>query len=621
MKEKGEVGVKGIIIVDKRNDPKQITEKLKAQVNDEFVKFPKELGVEHPFNFEDMEKVYKKVGFAWGMVNKYVNAIVGEAQVTTNNENATTLLRSFIKESNLKIHLREWIIEALAKGNGFMEIDFETNQLRVINANNMYVVRDEEGEVIGYNQYLGAKKNFSKDKIIPFTPDQIAHLPVNKIADSAYGYGLLYPNERVIENIVSIEQDWHKLISRKAGMPIHIAVGQPGEVVKPALISSLSSDLQYLTNRTEWVTDGNVKISAIDFKGIGDNLLKIKDDDLLMWSYGTLIPQALLGNGNLPEGLAKTNENDWNRVIASLQEEIEEIIEDKIFRPYLLAQNPKWNVEIDFSWNLPTEDEINARLTQLLMIVNSMTASPNLKRYAELEIAKLLEFENADKILRQPEMGLDEEKEREEKLQQPEVPGAKPSAAEKQVIESLEDESNLSVKEFVDLKEIQGFNYQDYLLKILQTLQKDKFTDLRAIDEQQLRMGLLSDSEIDKLRVILKQGFQENKTIREIEAQIRKEIPLKDRLDKENNLLLSAEARPNMIARSETVRLANQGLVNLYQDNGIEQVRWLAAVSPRTCPLCLDLNGQVFKIKELQVGVNQPPLHPSCRCSLLSVVE
>lgn len=35
-----------------------------------------------------------------------------------------------------------------------------------------------------------------------------------------------------------------------------------------------------------------------------------------------------------------------------------------------------------------------------------------------------------------------------------------------------------------------------------------------------------------------------------------------------------------------------------------------------TCPICKELNGKVFKCSERKVGVNCPPMHLGCRCTV-----
>ena len=141
------------------------------------------------------------------------------------------------------------------------------------------------------------------------------------------------------------------------------------------------------------------------------------------------------------------------------------------------------------------------------------------------------------------------------------------------------------------------------------------------MNREELRLGKLSSSDISKLRTILNNGFKSNSTIGEMETNIRENIKLKNVINKEDKILVKAAQRPNMIARTETVRLANKGLVDTYIENDIERVRFMAAVSERTCPVCIGLDGNVLSIKEVDEGLNQPPIHVGCRCYLLSIAE
>ena len=185
--------------------------------------------------------------------------------------------------------------------------------------------------------------------------------------------------------------------------------------------------------------------------------------------------------------------------------------------------------------------------------------------------------------------------------------------------------NEMSVGQYVNLQEIAGFNYSDYLVKILQALRTDKFSDLRALTEQDLMEGLLPGSDIEKLRIVLKDGFRKNKTIRQIEKDINQSIDLKDRVkiqeDGSKKLTLSASKRPINIARTETVKLANQGLKNMYIENDITSYRYLAALDDRTSEVCNNLNGQVFLTKDGTPGVNMPPMHAMCRSSIVGLVD
>jgi len=73
----------------------------------------------------------------------------------------------------------------------------------------------------------------------------------------------------------------------------------------------------------------------------------------------------------------------------------------------------------------------------------------------------------------------------------------------------------------------------------------------------------------------------------------------------------SAQQRIELIARTEILRAHNQGRLKFYDTVGVRQVRWMVAHDERLCPICSELDGQVFAIEKM------PPLprHPLCRCA------
>ena len=615
------------IAVSENDKIRNITENFKGEVLDDQIRFPKELGAKHPFNFEDAENLYKRYGLIAGIVNKITNSVVGDFTIELKNRNAQALIDDFIHNTNFSTNVRTWIREGVLKGNGFMEIDLKNAKIRVLNANSMYVRRTNKGEIIEYNQYTGNLKRFTlKSRILnQFNPDQIAHLPINKIPNDPYGVGIVWSNERVIDNIIQNETDLQKLITRKAGTPIHVKVGQPGEKVNKTAIDQISTDLQYLTNRTEWVTDADVEMIVLNFGEIGKNLT-----DNLMYNFrmllaGTEMSEVLMGSGQLNEGIAKVQLIGYDRMIDSIREQVESIIEEKIIRPILRNNSPKLDEAPKFTWTLMGQEEKDNRIMKITELLKNPFTSMAMKAALEIELARLMDIEGLENILPSPQEAQEEEmenkeREREEELEQPETPGAKPNANQghEHTHELTEAESaQMTIREFINLHEMAGFNYSEYIAYILKLLKIEKFEDLTAITEQDISDGLMTSAEIEKLRFILRHGFRDNQTIRQIESQIRERIPLKDRT-KEGKIIIASNVRPNTIARTETVRMANKGVLELYKDNNIKQTRFLAALSERTCPICEGLNGRVYTIEQ---SAGMIPIHPNCRCTWVPVVE
>jgi SPP1 gp7 family putative phage head morphogenesis protein len=700
---KSKLAEKGILIIQDEtnplnrvdeitNNPKysKLREAFKAEVSDKEVTFPKDLGAEHPFDFKLVEDTVYSYGVLNAILDKTTNSIVGDFTMDVENENSKALLKEFFKDIPLHTIMKAWVKEALSKGNGFMQIDMNEGKLDTVNANGIYVKRDNKGKVLKYNQFTGNLNNFKpgKTKVIEFNPKEIAHLKINSIPDEPYGLGIVWPNMRTINHIIGNEIDQHKLIQRKAGAPLHIQIGQPGERISDDVITKAKTDMQYLTTRTEWASDANVNIKVVEIPELGKALGDTVMHDFRMLLGGTQMPEVLMGSGQLNEGIAKVQEKSYKDYIKSLRREIEVIIEQQIIRPFL--QSNGFDEKVLFTWDLESEEEINNKVEKLNTLIQNPMISPTLKAAIEIEISKLLGFEDLENYLVKPEKAQEEadkreeerierengniEREKEEEIEQPEVPGAKPNAkesfnefirkkgnewcvysekgknmgcyktekeAKKRLGEieyfkkeekhecihcmkgegcgdqiDIEESRGMTLQEWVNLEESKTFNYQDYVLKTLEILKKYDFPFLRAITPQDIEDGLLNDIQIEKLRIILKNGYKENQTIRQIEKQI-ESLDLPDK-KKDGKITAKAENRPNMIARSETVRLSNLALLDIYKENKIDKVRFLSAISERTCPTCSELNGRVFNIEESSSII---PVHTSCRCTWTPVIE
>lgn len=58
-----------------------------------------------------------------------------------------------------------------------------------------------------------------------------------------------------------------------------------------------------------------------------------------------------------------------------------------------------------------------------------------------------------------------------------------------------------------------------------------------------------------------------------------------------------------------------------YERNGYEEYMYIACGASDCCDECAALDGQVFPVKDMQPGVNAPPMHPYCHCSTAAYVD
>lgn len=594
--------------------PHSIKESLKSEVEATPVKFPKELGEEHPFDFKQCEMTYVKNGLIKTGVDKHIDFTISPGfYVKSSVKGASDLINKFIQESGFDQTLRDLLIEAFTKGNGFMEISVNKNEvlLKVIDACSMYIERNKNGEITGYNQWIGKKgiDKYDPKKVIPFLPEEIIHFPISKVGDNAYGFGLIYPMLMILNNILNAEKQMHVQMNRKANNPYVLNVGTVEEPATQQEITDLGQKFEYLNNMHEWIFDHRVKMSTVDFGNLGEKFASIIEHDKESLFMALQVPAVIMGSGFQNEGIAKVQIDTFERRIQSIQAQLEKVIEERVFQPILRSNGIDADIEIE--WGQPSEEETNQRVLQLTSLLQNAMISPQLRAMIEKDVASKLGYDEKDiDLLPEPKLDMKSEAEKEAELKQPEMPGAKPGA--KEIRESLEQDYNLN--------EWLNFDYQNYKSETIAFIRKDLFNDLRGHTEEDFKLGLLTPTQIEKLKEILIKNFENNGTILQIANDL-KEANISPRYimdGDEKRLLISSEARRLIIARTESTRVAAEGVLNNYESKDVNKVRFLASLSNRTCPICEGLNGQIFNLNEARGVI---PVHTSCRCTWIALQE
>ncbi|RGC26107.1 hypothetical protein DWX41_19610 [Hungatella hathewayi] len=71
--------------------------------------------------------------------------------------------------------------------------------------------------------------------------------------------------------------------------------------------------------------------------------------------------------------------------------------------------------------------------------------------------------------------------------------------------------------------------------------------------------------------------------------------------------------------RYEYSKLTTNISMSSYQ-NISGNYQFLAILDERTCPICGELDGKIFPIKDRKIGFNCPPMHKGCRCTTISTI-
>lgn len=82
-----------------------------------------------------------------------------------------------------------------------------------------------------------------------------------------------------------------------------------------------------------------------------------------------------------------------------------------------------------------------------------------------------------------------------------------------------------------------------------------------------------------------------------------------------------SQSSAERLIRTETNYFENSAEIEAYDELGVKEFEFLAALDGRTSEICRHHHGKRFKVKDAKAGVNTPPLHPNCRSTVVAVVE
>lgn len=68
------------------------------------------------------------------------------------------------------------------------------------------------------------------------------------------------------------------------------------------------------------------------------------------------------------------------------------------------------------------------------------------------------------------------------------------------------------------------------------------------------------------------------------------------------------------LMRTEMARVQTDAQFESYKRNGFEYYQY-HTLGVKACPICRPLDGKIFKVSEMLISENAPPMHPNCRCS------
>lgn len=116
------------------------------------------------------------------------------------------------------------------------------------------------------------------------------------------------------------------------------------------------------------------------------------------------------------------------------------------------------------------------------------------------------------------------------------------------------------------------------------------------------RIWVNQDQLKNSLSSVLSNALIQGKNPREFIPQIRKKFDV-------------SRCNAERLLRTEIARVQTQAQAESYESNGIDEYEYIACGLKDVCPLCKEMDGKTFKLKDMEIGENAPPRHPNCHCS------
>lgn len=120
-------------------------------------------------------------------------------------------------------------------------------------------------------------------------------------------------------------------------------------------------------------------------------------------------------------------------------------------------------------------------------------------------------------------------------------------------------------------------------------------------------------------------GSNMDELVNRVESLVTNDLNRGYPIDQSSKLLAiefdRARNRAVTVLQTETNGIQAQATLDEYQDDNIKKYRYLATLEVHTCPICGELDGKVFPVKDAEKGVNYPTMHPHCRCTTVPALE
>ena len=185
-----------------------------------------------------------------------IYAVKDGYDIVTDNEEERERITKLFDEINVELTIYSWLRNARIFGTGYLEWTDDNLVLR--SSQNMYVQRDENGQIMYYYQDTG-----NDNENVRFEEDEIIELKNNPFDDYAYGLSDIHTVQYLVDLKDYAERDVGAALNKYANSRYDISCGLPDMPYGPDKINEIVSAFNGLEPGEDIIHGNDIEIKEM----------------------------------------------------------------------------------------------------------------------------------------------------------------------------------------------------------------------------------------------------------------------------------------------------------------------------------------------------------------------
>jgi hypothetical protein len=209
--------------------------------------------------------------------------------IVTDNEEERERVTKLFDEINVELTIYSWLRNARIFGTGYLE--WTDDNLVIRSSQNMYVQRDENGQIMYYYQDIG-----QESENIRFEDDEIIELKNNPFDDYAYGLSDIHTVQYLVDLKDYAERDVGAALNKYANSRYDVSCGLPDMPYGPDKINEIVNAFNALEPGEDIIHGNDIQITEMQGTRRAFEYSKYMDDIAMKIHMALKVPITMWSN-------------------------------------------------------------------------------------------------------------------------------------------------------------------------------------------------------------------------------------------------------------------------------------------------------------------------------------